>query len=147
MIQKILLALALLALAACGGQDTAAGDADVAASPPASETATGESGSATGGAASPVVASCLDLVDQERWSQALPVCTRALGMDPENNDVQRALETAKAESARQAGAASEKLAEGQAAADDAAQRAGTARQNAEDAAASAGAARDALLGE
>jgi hypothetical protein len=43
------------------------------------------------------VASCLDLVEQQEYQQAIPVCTEALGGNPDNVDVQAALETSQQE--------------------------------------------------
>lgn len=40
------------------------------------------------------IANCLDLVHQQEYEQAIPVCTQALGANPDNTDVQTALTTA-----------------------------------------------------
>lgn len=175
MIRNLTLGAAAFALcfslAACGGQETSpSADADVASQPSAAEaptrtaapsarvpsggaegsaaTGTAATGTAATGAAStsPIVASCLDLVSRQQWTQAVPACTRALGMDPNNNEVQQALETAKTRVASGTAAAAAKMAEGQGAATDAATSAAAAKKSAEDTAAAAGALGKALGG-
>jgi hypothetical protein len=62
----------------------------------------------------PAVKDCLSLVKAGQFAQAVPVCTRAVKADPENQDVASALQTAQqkaaeaqatqaAEAAREAG--------------------------------------------
>jgi hypothetical protein len=46
--------------------------------------------------APPESAQCLDLVGKGAFAEAVPVCVRAAGLDPENTAVQQALETARA---------------------------------------------------
>ncbi len=150
MIRTITLVAAAFALLACGGQDTTgSAEADVAAQPGSGQAATGgqtasggqaptpsreaTTATATGAATtSPFVASCLDLVAREEWNQAVSTCTRAAGVDPENNEVQRALDTAKARVAEGTASAAAKMAEGQEAADDAAASAAETKKNAEE---------------
>ena len=107
---RLALTIFVLALLACGGSDTAkTGDADAektAAAAPAADTAApvAASPSGTGAAApeapaNPQAESCLSLVSQAKFQEALPVCMAALRIDPDNEAVQTALATAKAESA------------------------------------------------
>lgn len=42
---------------------------------------------------------CLDLVNGGAFTEAVPVCVRATGLDPENTAVKQALETARTEAA------------------------------------------------
>jgi hypothetical protein len=44
-------------------------------------------------------AKCLDLVNHAAFTEAVPVCVRAAGLDPENTAVKQALETARKEAA------------------------------------------------
>jgi hypothetical protein len=154
MIRKFTLGAAAIALLACGGQETPpSAEADVASQPSPAKAVTrtdapragAPSGTAATGtpaagaaATSTIVAGCLDLVSRQQWTQAVPACTRALGVDPNNNQVQQALETAKTQAAQATAAAAAKMAEGQAAASQSAASAAAAKKSAEDAAAAAG---------
>lgn len=76
---------------ACGGQDstspsTPGGAPDVSAPSPAAEKSMSEA-----------ARSCLDLVEQRRWSEALDTCMQAARELPEDESIQSALETAQAE--------------------------------------------------
>lgn len=55
-------------------------------------------------AASPDVQKCLDLVKAGQFGEAVPVCMRAAGVDPDNQEVQAALTKAQSEAATAAGA-------------------------------------------
>jgi hypothetical protein len=91
--------LIVLALAACGGQDRGAGEEPAAVG--------------SGAALDPAVQDCLDLVSQARFSDALPVCTKAAESYPANAEVTAALEQAKQQvAASAAGEAAEGLIEG-----------------------------------
>jgi hypothetical protein len=81
---RISLAIAILALIGCGGQETTPG----AASDAASE---------TGAAAATQVQRCVGLMDQEAYARALPVCLEALELEPQNREVRAAVDRAKAE--------------------------------------------------
>jgi hypothetical protein len=99
---RLALTIFVLALLACGGSDTAQTDtATSAAAPEAAEAATpsGAEAAAPAAPANPQAASCLALVSQAKFSDAVPVCMAALKIDPDNAAVQGALHTAKAESA------------------------------------------------
>lgn len=50
-------------------------------------------------ASPPESAQCLDLVGKARFEEAVPVCVRAAGLDPENTAVKQALETARTKTA------------------------------------------------
>ena len=47
----------------------------------------------------PESAQCLDLVGREAFAEAVPVCVRAAGLDPANQAVRQALETAQTKAA------------------------------------------------
>lgn len=112
-------AVLFLALVACGGQDTAQTSAgsDVAGdeSMPAEEMGAlpAVSTPPPSAAPDPKVASCLGSVREGKFAEAIPICTEAIGADPDNAEVRAALDKAKsqvasADAARQAaeGAAS-----------------------------------------
>lgn len=104
---RFAVALALFALLACGGRETA--DRVDAEAPPVSSR--GEEGEAAVPAAAapssvdPQVASCLDLVRQAEFQAALDACLAALDAHPENAEVKSALARAQAETAAQQAAA------------------------------------------
>jgi hypothetical protein len=111
---RLAVIISVLALFACGSSDTtetgdAAGTAPaesagaavtppVAATPPTSPRAP-ETPPAAAETAPPQVQSCLDLIAQAKFQQALPVCLAALKLDPTNQQVQDAVNTARAETA------------------------------------------------
>jgi hypothetical protein len=98
--KRIAIAFVVLGLAACGGSES--GDTATApeGSPAAGATAQEGTGAAGGSAAtSPTAQRCLDLVREAKFAEAVPVCTRAAGMDPEDARVQEALQTARAKAA------------------------------------------------
>ena len=114
---RLALMIVILALVACGGSDTAKTDTaktavetpkaaggDAPAKAPVAAAPAGEP-AAPEPAANPDAQSCLDLVSQAKFQEALPVCMAALRIDPENAAVQEALSTAKAESASAAAGA------------------------------------------
>jgi hypothetical protein len=105
---KLAVMISVFALVACGGSDTPqTGDAggappvDAAAEkapvvpampkPAAPEPAVSEA---------PEVKSCLDLIRQSEFQQALPVCVAALDIDPDNQQVKDAVALAGTESAK-----------------------------------------------
>ena len=118
----------LFALVGCGGGEPIGTDAGAGAAPePQTGAPAGDSGESTpavsapapaateaatgaaleaateaapaAAAAPPVVQSCLDLVAQTQYAQAVPVCLEAQIIDPTNARVQAALDKAKAEAA------------------------------------------------
>ena len=130
-------------LAACGGQDSGSGT-DLPSIDAAKEAAA-EAGAALDDAASEAAASagaemeelaatdvgdgqsasCLTLVAEGEFTQAIPVCTAALAANPANQQVQEALETARTEGGQLA--------------DSAAAATGAAQQGAQEAASDAAA--------
>jgi hypothetical protein len=108
--RRLAIAFSILALFACGETDTG----------PAGESQAQPGASATGDEAAmieteelmaiaeqvdPQVASCLDLIRQAMFQEALPVCLAALEIDPDNQEVQDAVAKAQAETAKMAGMA------------------------------------------
>jgi len=108
---RLALTIIVLALLACGGSDTAqtggtdaaataeTAGADAPAAPPVAAAPEGSEPATPEPPANPQAQSCLDLVSQANFQQAIPVCMAALRIDPDNATVQEALSTAKAESA------------------------------------------------
>jgi hypothetical protein len=106
---RLAFVISVFALFACSGSDegrtTDAGDAqrvDAAgmertAAPKAPEPAATTE-------VDPKVQSCLDLVRQAEYQQALPVCLAALKIDPDNQQVRDAVDQARAEAAKLAAA-------------------------------------------
>lgn len=111
--------LAVIAALGCGGEsarDTlsdAASDVSARASDAANSAADAASSAASSAsdaasdladdamaddaAGSDEAESCLGLVGEAKFAEAIPVCTQALGLDPSNTAVQQALEKAKSE--------------------------------------------------
>jgi hypothetical protein len=95
---RIFLAIAILALAACGAQETATTETPGAAAGTAAEAGQPLAGVEQQAAESlPQVERCLDLVRQAAYERALPACLEALELDPENQQVQAALDRTTAE--------------------------------------------------
>jgi hypothetical protein len=101
--QRTAIAILLLATLACGGQDSGS-------APAAGGAGTGESGSgamptsgdvekALEAAVDPAVQSCLDLVRGQKYTEAVPACTRAAEIDPDNAEVTSALQSAREQAA------------------------------------------------
>jgi predicted Zn-dependent protease len=63
----------------------------------------------------PEVASCLDLIGQAKFQEALPVCLAALKIDPDNEAVQDAVAQARTETAKMAGSGEAAASAGEAA--------------------------------
>lgn len=116
---KVLFAISLMTLLACGSGDSDSGATGSASdAPPVSATApTGSDVKAAGGeqvkAAAPEIQSCINLVASGDFEGALPVCLKAASIDAENAEVKAALAKAKAETAKEAatGAAAEAAAD------------------------------------
>jgi hypothetical protein len=110
---------------ACGGSDTGETGA-------AGEAAPGAESAAAGGTpepsveVDPKVQGCLDLIRQSKYQEALPVCLAALKIDPDNKQVQDAVDKARAETAKVAAAEAASQAAGEAAAGEAASKLGEA---------------------
>jgi tetratricopeptide (TPR) repeat protein len=88
---RIVLAIAILALTACGAQETATTETPGAAADTAAEAEQQAAESL------PQIERCLDLVRQTEYDRAVPACLEALELDPENQQVQTALDQATAE--------------------------------------------------
>ena len=109
---RLAIIISVFALLACGGSDSGqTGDAsgvppveatmdETAAVPPVPEPAV----PAPAATVDPKVQSCLDLISQSQFQQALPVCLAALAIDPDNQQVQDAVAQAQAETAKLAAA-------------------------------------------
>lgn len=120
--REVIIALAVLGLAACGQKSETKAEMpqEGQAAPSAGAEAAKPDVSA---GANKDAASCLDLVASAKYSDAVPVCTRALSMDAGNEKVKSALQTA-----------NEKVSEAAAQAGEAAGQAGEAAKGAADAA-------------
>jgi hypothetical protein len=77
-------------------------------------------------AVDPKVESCLDLIRQAKFQQALPVCLAALAIDPDNQQVRDAVDQARAETAKLAAAEAAGGAAVEGAADEASSKLGEA---------------------
>ncbi len=102
--RRLAVTLSMLALLACGGTDTAQTSGSEAL-PPVS--ATGEAAPAPAIPEptaelelAPEVASCLNLIQQQRFQEALSTCLAALEVDPDNLEVQAAVEQAQLEAGK-----------------------------------------------
>ena len=106
--RRLAVTLSMLALLACGGTDTAqtSGSEGLLPVSAAGETAPAPEIPEPTAAleAAPEVASCLNLIRQQRFQEALPTCLAALEIDPDNVEVQAAVEQAQSEAAKLAAA-------------------------------------------
>lgn len=125
---KILVTISVLALLlACGGSDSGQDSAGSAETPPVAAANGGgaptpEAPSAPAAAepsTDPQVQSCLDLVRDGQYQQAVPVCLAALKIDPNNQQVKSALARAQTQTASAADAQDAATAAAGAAADSA----------------------------
>jgi hypothetical protein len=128
---RLAIVMSVFALLACGGSETSqTGDAgDAAPMGAAVEEKAAPEMEKPAAVVNPKAQSCLDLISQEEWQQALVVCLAALKIDPDNQELQDAVKTARTEGAKfaaqeAAGAAAEGAAEG--AAEDATSKLGEA---------------------
>lgn len=98
---RFALVLAMAGCMACNGADSGPGDGGTGsaeATIPGSREPSAAARPMEGAVAvDPSVGTCLDLVRAREFRKALPLCTRAAAMEPENEAVQQALEQAKAE--------------------------------------------------
>jgi hypothetical protein len=129
---RLAIVISVFALLACGGSDSNQ-TGDAGGVPPV-ETAVDEDvieipepampePTAT---VDPKVQSCLDLVSQSQFQQALPVCLAALNVDPDNQQVQDAVAKARTEAAKLAAAEAAGSAAAEGAAGEAASKLGEA---------------------
>ena len=129
---RILFAISVIALLACGSGETNQGAADSAGDmPPISAAGSAadeieieeiEIEAVEAAAIATQISSCLDLVKRRAFAEAVPVCLEAVSIDPENAQAQAALAKAQAEAAAEgamAAAEAEAQAEIDAAADSA----------------------------
>ena len=116
---KILFAISLMSLLACGSGESSPGATGSALdTPPVSARApAGEAmEQADLGADAAVIKSCIDLVASGDYQRAVPVCLQATAIEAENADVQASLAKAQAKVAEAASSAAANAA-GDAAAD------------------------------
>jgi len=131
---RLAIVISVFALLACGGSDSNQ-TGDAGGVPPV-ETAVEETvdvieipepampePTAT---VDPKVQSCLDLISQSQFQQALPVCLAALNVDPDNQQVQDAVAQARTEAAKLAAAEAAGSAAAEGAAGEAASKLGEA---------------------
>jgi len=118
--RRLAVTLSILALLACGGTETAQTSGSEAI-PPVS--AAGEAAPApdipeptAAVEVAPEVASCLNLIQQQRFQEALPACLAALEADPDNLELQAAAEQAQSEAGKLAAAEAAESAPSEAAA-------------------------------
>jgi hypothetical protein len=119
-IKTALVAVTMMAIAAgCGGGDKEASSpsGDAPAATPAAGAGTGNETVDKVVTKAAEVTTCLDLVKQQNWTPAIDACTKASGVDPDNQEVQNALKTA------QSGLAAASTADAEKAATDAANKA------------------------
>jgi len=107
--RRLAVTLSMLALLACGGTDTAqtSGSEGLPPVSAAGETAAPAPEIPEPTAAlepAPEVASCLNLIRQQLFQEALPTCLAALEIDPDNVEVQAAVEQAQSEATKLAAA-------------------------------------------
>jgi hypothetical protein len=128
---KVLFAISLMTLLACGSGDSDTGTADSAAdAQPVSAAASAskkaapakvEEAETRGGEQAKMdaveISSCISLVASAKFEEAVPVCLKAASIDAENAEVQAALAKAQAETAKEAAAGAASDAAGEAAAD------------------------------
>ena len=105
--KRLAVIISVFALVACGGTDSgqtteAGGGPDVSAAGEVSPAAPEAPGIEV--AVDPNVQSCLDLVRQTKFQEALPVCLAALDVDPDNQQVSDAVDQARTETAKVAAA-------------------------------------------
>jgi hypothetical protein len=114
---KLIVTFFVFAMLACGGSDTAqtGGAAPVGAS--GEERASAPETPEPSVQADPKVQGCLDLMRQLKYQEALPVCLAALKVDPDDQQVQDAVDKARAETAKLAAAQAASQAAGEGAAE------------------------------
>ncbi len=123
---RLVVTFFVFAMVACGGSDTGqtGGAADVGAS--GAERASVPETPEPSATVDPKVQGCLDLIRQLKYQEALPVCLAALNIDPDNQQVQDAVDKARAETAKLAAAEAATQAAGEGAAEAATSKLGGA---------------------
>ena len=122
---RLIVTVFVFAVLACGGSDTGETGAAGGAAP-GGESASAPETPEPSVTVDPKVQSCLDLIRQSKYQEALPVCLAALKIDPGNQQVQDAVDKAKAETAKLAAAEAASQAAGEGAADQATSQLGEA---------------------
>jgi hypothetical protein len=114
---RLIVTFFVFAMLACGGSDTGqtGGAAPVGAG--GSERASAPETPEPSAAVDPKVQGCLDLIRQLKYQEALPVCLAALKVAPGNQQVQDAVNKARAETAKLAAAEAASQAAGEGAAE------------------------------
>lgn len=104
-LRTVLLGGSLLALAACGGEESGAGmaEGEGAEAPPVSTAREGAEEPGTSARS----AECLDLVEAGEFERALSVCAEAAKAAPQNREVQEALSEARQQAGEAASSARE----------------------------------------
>jgi len=124
---RLAIVISVFALLACGGSETSqTGDAGGAPPVEAAVDETADVPAVPAVTVDPKVQSCLDLIRQAEFQQALVVCLAALEIDPDNQQVQDAVATARAEAAKMAAAEAAGGAAAEGAADEATSKLGEA---------------------
>ena len=132
---RLIVTFLVFAMLACGGSDTdqagagaepvgAGGAEPVAAS--GGERASVPETPEPSVTVDPKVQGCLDLIRQSKYQEALPVCLAALNVDPDNQQLRDAVDTARAETAKLAAAKAASQAAGEGAAEEATSKLGEA---------------------
>jgi hypothetical protein len=122
---RLIVTIFVFAVLACGGSDTGQTEAAGGAAP-GGESASAPDMPEPSVTVDPKVQGCLDLIRQSKYQQALPVCLAALKIDPGNEQVQAAVDKAKAETAKTAALEAATQAAGEGAADQATSQLGEA---------------------
>lgn len=117
--KRLIVTLFVFAMLACGGTDTGQTGGAAPVGPSGGERASAPETPEPSVTVAPKVQGCLDLVRQLKYQEALPVCLAALKVDPDNQQVQNAVDKARAETAKLAAAQAASQAAGEGAAGEA----------------------------
>ena len=123
---RVIVTLFVFAVLACGESDTGQTGAAAPVGASGGERAGVPETPEPSVAVDPKVQGCLDLVRQLKYQEALPVCLAALKVDPGNQQVQDAVDKARAETAKLAAAEAATRAAGEGAAEQATSKLGDA---------------------
>ena len=122
---RLIVTIFVFAVLACGGSDTGETGAAGGAAP-GGESASAPATPEPSATEDPKVQGCLNLIRQSEYQEALPMCLAALKIDPGNQQVQDAVDKAKAETAKMAAAEAASQAVGEGAAEQATSKLGDA---------------------
>jgi len=123
---RLIVTFFVFAMLACGGSDTAQTGDDAPVEARGGQMAAAPETPEPSATVDPKVQGCLDLIRQLKYQEALPVCLAALKVDPGNQQVQDAVDKARAETAKMAAAQAASQAAGEGAAGEAASKLGGA---------------------